>query len=112
MRKHPQFPEKTKKLTRCQMCERELKLTKHHLIPLTRHKNKKIKARFSKEELQQLILLCRECHNQIHALISEKDMAETHFTLKSLLHHEGVARFVQWVKKHQPVSKIRTARKH
>jgi len=108
----PQFPQPQKAFSYCLMCEREISLTKHHLIPVSRHKNKRIKARFGKEELQKVIHICRECHNQIHALITEKEMAETYYTLESLVSHEGVSRFIQWVKKHQPSSQIRTRRKY
>ena len=88
-----------------------MKLTKHHLIPLTRHKNKKIKARFSKDQLNEVIHICRQCHNQIHALISEKEMADTYFSLEVLLQHEGVQRFTEWVRKRQPESRIRVLKK-
>ena len=91
----------------CEICLREKKLTKHHLIPVSRHKNKKIKAAYSKEELKLTIEICRECHNQIHALISEKEMAENFNTFDKLLNHEAVARFTCWIREKSPASRIR-----
>jgi hypothetical protein len=84
----------------CQMCEREVdELTKHHLIPRTRHKNKKNKRDFSREEVhERVIWICRPCHKNIHALITEKEMERTYNTLESLLSHMEVKRFVEWIK--------------
>lgn len=90
----------------CTICLRDKDLTKHHLIPVSRHKNKKIKAAFSKEELSFTVDVCRECHNQLHALISEKEMAESYNTMTKLLDHEGVAKYTNWVRKRQPECKI------
>ena len=94
----------------CKICLRELKLTKHHLIPVSRHKNKKIKAQFSKDELSETIAVCRECHNQIHALISEKDMAWEFNTFDKLIKHEGVAKYLKWVRTKKPGSKIKVSK--
>ena len=91
----------------CEVCFRELPLTKHHLIPVTRHKNKKTKKRHSKESMNEVIMVCRQCHNQLHALICEKDMDETYNTLDRLLTHEGVRKFAEWIRKRQPDKRIR-----
>ena len=87
-----------------------MRLTKHHMIPVSRHKNKKIKAAFTKEERHQTIDLCRECHNQIHALISEKDMAYEFNTFEKLIAHEGIAKYLRWIRKKSPDSKIKVSK--
>ncbi|MCM8529246.1 MAG: hypothetical protein NE327_22175 [Lentisphaeraceae bacterium] len=94
----------------CQICLRVTKLTKHHLIPVSRHKNKKIKAAFTKEQLKTTINLCRECHNQIHVLISEKEMAERYNTLDEMLNHVEIAKYTNWIRDKNPTSKIRVHR--
>ena len=91
----------------CKICLRELPLTRHHLVPVTRHKNKKTKKRHGKDKLHTVIMVCRQCHNQLHVLISEKEMDETYFTLQKLLSHEGVAKFTEWIRKRQPDKKIK-----
>ena len=91
----------------CKICLRDIKLTRHHLIPVSRHKNKKIKSKFSKDELKKTIEICRECHNQIHVLISEKEMAAEYNTLEKILSHQEVLKFTEWIRDRNPSSKIR-----
>jgi len=95
----------------CELCQRDIELTRHHLIPVSTHK--KYRKKRTREELSQLVMICRECHNQIHVLISEKEMAAYYNTLESLLAHPGVARFVEWLRKRQPSShiKVRSTRR-
>jgi len=94
----------------CKICLREMRLTKHHLIPVSRHKNKKIKAAFSKEQLKETVNICRECHNQIHALVSEKDMAEEYNSFDKLCSHEGIEKYMNWVRDKKPGSKIKVSK--
>jgi hypothetical protein len=96
----------------CQLCERGIEeLTKHHLIPRTRHKNKKNKKAFSRQEVhERIIWICRPCHKNIHALISEKEMERTYNTLESLLNHPDVMKFVEWVKNTPHHISLRTKR--
>ena len=84
----------------CALCGRtDVRLTRHHLIPRTRHRNKRIRRRFSREELVTRILwVCRPCHSQIHALIPEKELAERYHTREALLGHSGIRRFVDWIR--------------
>ncbi len=84
----------------CALCGRtDVRLTRHHLIPRTRHRNKRIRRRFSREELVTRILwVCRPCHSQIHALIPEKELAEHYHTREALLGHPGIRRFVDWIR--------------
>lgn len=86
----------------CVMCKRSTeKLTKHHLIPSNLHKNKWFKKRFTKEELQQVIWVCRTCHNAIHRFIpNNKTLARDYYNLTLLLQHEKLNGFVEWRKKH------------
>ncbi|MFP3874891.1 MAG: hypothetical protein ACLFQT_11080 [Thiohalophilus sp.] len=43
-------------------------MTKHYLIPRTRHRNKRVKKLFSREEMTGRVLwLCRPCHHHIHS---------------------------------------------
>ncbi len=84
----------------CELCGRtDVRLTRHHLIPRTRHRNKRIRRRFSREELATRILwVCRPCHSQIHALIPEKELAERYHSREALLGHPGIRRFVDWIR--------------
>src|ERR1051326_1168751 len=53
----------------CQLCGRRVSmLTRHHLIPRTRHANKRNKREFERKEVKRRIAwLCRACHDH-HAL--------------------------------------------
>lgn len=84
---------------RCQLCGRAgAELTRHHLIPRTRHGNKRSRRRFALETMRSRILwLCRPCHKQIHALFTEKELAEQYHSREALLKHEEVQRFVAWI---------------
>ncbi len=74
-------------------------LTKHHLIPRTLHKNKRIRKQFTKEQcLTELIWLCRPCHSTIHRVLSEKEMAAQYFSLPALKSHHDIQEFVGWIK--------------
>jgi hypothetical protein len=58
----------------CLICERQLRLTKHHLIPQQTHKSL-IKKGYSKELLSKTIAICRLCHNTIHRLFTHDELA-------------------------------------
>lgn len=83
----------------CELCGRGgLELTKHHLIPRMRHRNKQVQRRFSRENMQQQVIwVCRPCHTNLHCMISEKELAVHFNTRDRLLAHPGVARFVTWI---------------
>ena len=84
----------------CELCGREKPLTFHHLIPKAVHKKPRFQKRHTKEELRSRGLrVCRLCHNGIHDLISEKELAENFATKESLVAHPSIAKHVAWVKK-------------
>ena len=75
-------------------------LTRHHLIPRTRHANKRNKREFERAEVKQRIAwLCHACHDHIHALFTEKTLERDFNTLESLAKHAEVERFVRWIRK-------------
>lgn len=94
----------------CLICQREKKLTKHHFIPSSRHKNKKTISRHGKDKLQETLQVCRECHNQLHACISEKEMDENFHDFEKLCNHPEIKKFREWIIKHQPQGKIKVKR--
>lgn len=81
----------------CAICGREESLTRHHLIPRTRHHNKKNKRDFERSLVRQVAGLCRPCHSQIHSLISEKELERDYNTIAKLKAHPGVAKFAEWI---------------
>lgn len=72
----------------CGLCGRPVEpahLDLHHLIP---------KSQGGRETVP----LHRICHRQIHALLTEKELAQHYATIESLLAHPAVAQFVAWVR--------------
>ena len=72
----------------CPLCERpipEAHKDAHHLVP-------KSKGGTHTEYLHRI------CHRQIHALLTETELARQYSTVEALLAHPEVARFVAWVR--------------
>jgi hypothetical protein len=84
----------------CDLCRRNVELrTRHHLIPRTRHANKRNKRQFTRAEVKQRIAwLCQPCHDHVHALFSEKTLEREFNTLESLAEHPEVKRFLSWIR--------------
>lgn len=72
----------------CPLCERKIPPSQrdaHHLVP-------KSKGGRNTEYLHRI------CHRQIHALLTETELARRFNSVDSLLAHPEIARFVAWVK--------------
>jgi ribosome maturation factor RimP len=84
----------------CELCGREVqRLTRHHLVPRTRHKNKRNKKTFDRREVHFTVGLCSPCHRHIHAVLDNKELEREYNTLEVLRSHPDVERFVAWVSK-------------
>lgn len=82
----------------CPICRHRYaraELTNHHLVP---------KSRKGKET----VLLCRNCHRQIHALYTEKELERAFGTLDALLAAERLQPWIAWVRKRKPSGRLRT----
>ncbi|MEO8045627.1 MAG: hypothetical protein ABI674_12050 [Spartobacteria bacterium] len=83
---------------RCALCEREGRLTRHHLIPRTRHHNKRNKRDFARAEVREIVGLCRSCHSQVHQLLTEKQLERDFNTVAKLRSHPEIAKFADWIR--------------
>ena len=82
----------------CELCGRAAPLTKHHLIPKSRHHNKKNKRNFEREDVKtRLLWICRPCHSNIHAVLTEKELEYEYNEPESLANHPEVKKFSQWI---------------
>ena len=89
-------------MARCELCGRVTKrgTTEHHLIPRTCHSNKWFKKRFSRDDLNRTIAVCRDCHRAIHDLVPDEKQLGRHFnTLERLRGHDEIAKFIAWIRK-------------
>ncbi|OEO26474.1 hypothetical protein [Pseudomonas marincola] len=82
----------------CELCQRAAALTRHHLIPKALHDKAYVQKRFSKQQcISATLWVCRACHNQIHRLFSEKQLALTYHSREALLTDERLRTFVEWL---------------
>ncbi|WP_346775265.1 hypothetical protein [Wenzhouxiangella sp. XN79A] len=73
-------------------------LTRHHLIPQTRHSNRRNKRDFDRSDVKQRIArLCRPCHAHVHATLDNKQLEREFNTVEALAAHPEIARFVEWI---------------
>ena len=79
---------------RCELCERsDIKLTKHHLIPREEGGTEK-----------DIVMICSDCHRQIHTSYSNQELALLLFSIEALKSDEKLKKFIRFIKK-QPASK-------
>ena len=76
----------------CPLCDRPIpahaKQSAHHLTP---------KLRGGKGG--PTVLLHQICHNEIHATLSEAELARSYNTIAALQTHPRLAKFIAWVRK-------------
>lgn len=71
----------------CQLCMRPIPKSQqdaHHLIPKSRGG-------------VDTVILHRLCHRQIHALLTENQLARNYSTLEALRSHSEIAKFIEWI---------------
>jgi len=83
----------------CQLCGRtQLPLTRHHLIPQSRHNKGRTQRFFEKDEmLFRIALLCRPCHSQVHAVLDNATLMQQYNTVEALASQPDIAKFAAWV---------------
>ncbi len=81
----------------CVLCQRETALTFHHLIPKKLHKRNRFARKYSREELNEGLMLCRRCHRGLHKLYSESELGSRLNTEAALREDPAIARHVAWV---------------
>ncbi len=90
----------------CPLCDRpipaDVPQSRHHLIP---------KLRGGKGG--QTVLLHHICHKEIHATLTEAELARGFSTIDALRSHPRLAKFTRWVAKRPPgfASKVPGARR-
>jgi serine protease inhibitor ecotin len=95
----------------CELCEREMRRTFHHLIPKETH-NKYLKKKQLPENIMgdcnrvwlntYGAMVCRTCHSAIHNAAPNDELAEKYNTIDLLLTHPKIYAFAKYNSK-QPV---------
>ena len=75
------------KIVICALCEVSEGTSKHHVLP---------KAQGGTET----VLLCEDCHKQIHATLTNKQIEKSHASIETLKEHEEIAKWIAWRQKH------------
>lgn len=91
----------------CEMCERQMPLTFHHLFPKKIHKRLQERKTQSgeskgipKAELRKSgIMICRPCHSMLHRSYDHATLAERLNSLERILEDERIQEWVQWASK-------------
>ena len=77
----------------CPLCGRELiagpSVNEHHLVPRTYRG-------------QATVRMHRVCHNKIHLVFSERELAQYYHTVERLMESEEIRNFVRWVQRKHP----------
>jgi hypothetical protein len=74
-------------------------LTDHYLVP---------RARGGRDGPTALV--CADCHDAIHEMFSNRELAERFSTLEALQGDERVARHVRWLARQRPERRFPTRR--
>jgi hypothetical protein len=80
----------------CELCDRELRLTRHHLIPREMHERVSRTRGTPKEVLNRTAALCRMCHNAVHRFFSNMELAFDFNTIELLLADDRVYKYAKW----------------
>ena len=93
----------------CPLCRRPLdgKVTRHHLYPQKFGKKKKYKAH---AKTFPVLSLHKICHSMIHALFSEKYLAEHLNTIETLRAHPEIRSFLKFIEAKDPSFDARVRR--
>ncbi|KAH8113169.1 hypothetical protein DFH11DRAFT_1776767 [Phellopilus nigrolimitatus] len=75
----------------CEICERDVPLTYHHLIPRSIHTRE--------EMLGSVAWLCRPCHSVVHRVASNEDLARGYYTVERLLARDDIHRWRNYASK-------------
>ena len=96
----------------CELCGRTpIELTRHHLIPKTRHGTKRNRKTFEREEIRSRVaMLCRACHKFAHEVLTEKEMEAGYNTVEALAAHPEIRKFIEWVRTKPPGLRVRSRR--
>jgi len=89
----------------CVLCERDMPLTLHHLIPREVHDWYRKREGKSKDELHSGIMICRDCHSAVHKFEDNKTLAAEYSTLEKLLAHPKVQQWIPYIRKQRPTNK-------
>ncbi len=97
--------------TSCPLCNREISLVPHHLIPKSLHEENWYKKHFTKEEMNTIFMLCHDCHDAIHKFYPAKILATDFATPEKILTDEKIINFAKFAAKQKGSIGLRSMKK-
>ncbi|KAG6882313.1 hypothetical protein C0993_011122, partial [Termitomyces sp. T159_Od127] len=83
----------------CEICEREVPLTYHHLIPRSTHA-KVLKKKWHPESMiNSVAWLCRPCHSVVHNVTTNENLARNYFNVELLLERDDIQKWRNYASK-------------
>ncbi|KAJ7075309.1 hypothetical protein B0H15DRAFT_792009 [Mycena belliarum] len=83
----------------CEICEREIPLTYHHLIPRATHAKALKKKWHPASMLNAVAWLCRPCHTVVHQIATNEELARSYHSVDLLLEREDIQRWGKYASK-------------
>ncbi|KAJ3510919.1 hypothetical protein NLJ89_g4404 [Agrocybe chaxingu] len=83
----------------CEICQQEVPLTYHHLIPKSVHAKVLKKGWHPESMLNSVAWLCRPCHSAVHQVARCEDLARNFYTVGLLLEREDIQRWQKYAAK-------------
>lgn len=82
----------------CELCARPwIPLTAHHLVPRAVQAKARKRGWHGEAALARVAWICRACHNFVHAMASNEELAREWYEVERIREREDVQRWVGWV---------------
>lgn len=88
----------------CELCERHIPLTKHHVYPRQLHTRLK-KLGLKRDVLHSGIMICRACHSAVHSFYSNAELAANWHSRELLLESPKVQKWIPYIRKRKCTSR-------
>ena len=87
----------------CALCGEYRDLTFHHLVPRKLHRRDRFRRRFSADERDSGLSICRTCHSGLHRIYDEATLAESFRSRETILSDPALARHIDWSRRQKLV---------
>lgn len=83
----------------CEICERDVPLTYHHLIPRATHAKVLKQGWHPESMINSVAWLCRPCHSAVHGVATNETLAREFYTVELLLAREDIQKWKKYAAK-------------
>lgn len=86
-------------IDKCPICDKILEMTKHHLYPKSIQGSKWFRNHCSTDDKIKYLFLCRNCHNALHKLFTEKELGREYNSIDKIMAMEKMINYKKWAMK-------------